>query len=190
MVGPLVVLAMGAAAAGLVGSPVLQSRFFHLLGDAHVHEGMDLPILLWSSAAMLVGIGLAWVVGVKHRSLLPEGLRPLGRRLYTVAANKYYVDEGYDRAIIQPFLRLTSRLSRFDQEVVDGAVNGAGRAGARLSQWKDWMDQHLVDRAVNGLAQAIRGLGAALRWVQTGVVQQYLLVLVASVVLLSVAMRR
>jgi NADH-quinone oxidoreductase subunit L len=190
MVGPLVVLAIGAAAAGLAGSPILHNRFFQLVGDAHAHEGIDVPILLGSSAALLIGIGLAWVVGVKHRNLLPEPLRPLGRQLYAWASNKYYIDEAYDRAIIQPFLRLTDRLYRFDQQVVDGAVNGAGAAGWRVSQWKAWIDQHLVDRAVNGVAQAVRGLGGALRWAQTGVVQQYLLVLVVSVVLLSVAIRR
>ncbi|MBI4004272.1 MAG: NADH-quinone oxidoreductase subunit L [Candidatus Omnitrophica bacterium] len=190
MVGPLMVLAVGAAAAGFAGSPFLQNRFFHLLGDAHAHEGIDLPMLLWSSAALLAGVGLAWVVGVTRRNLLPEALRPLGHTLYVWASNKYYVDEAYDRAIIQPFLRLTGRLDRFDQTVVDGAVNGAAAAGWQVSQWKAWIDQHLVDRAVNGVAQTVRGLGAVLRGVQTGIVQQYLLVLVVSVVLLSVAIHR
>src|SRR3989338_5357701 len=189
MVGPLVVLAIGAAAAGFAGSPVMGSRFFHLLGDAHAHEGIDMPILFWSSAAMVVGIALAWVIGVQHRALLPQPLRPWGRRLYTLAANKYYVDEWYDRLIIQPFVRLADGLSRFDQQVIDGAVNGAGSAGSRLSEWKAWIDQHLVDRAVNGVAQLTRWCGASLRWVQTGVVQQYLFVVVMSVVLFSVAVR-
>jgi NADH-quinone oxidoreductase subunit L len=190
MVGPLVVLAIGAGAAGLAGSPVMGNRFFHLLGDTHAHEGVDLPILLWSSAAMIGGIALAWLIGVQRRNLLPEQLRPLGQRLYTLAANKYYVDELYDRWIIQPFFRLTGRLSQFDQQVVDGVVNGAGKAWARLSEWKAWIDQHLVDGAVNGVARLARGCGAHLRWVQTGVVQQYLLVVIVSVVLFSVAVRR
>ncbi|MBI1992570.1 MAG: NADH-quinone oxidoreductase subunit M, partial [Candidatus Omnitrophica bacterium] len=99
-------------------------------------------------------------------------------------------DEWYDRLIIQPFVRLAGGLSRFDQQVIDGAVNGAGSAGSRLSEWKAWIDQHLVDRAVNGVAQLTRWCGASLRWVQTGVVQQYLFVVIVSVVLFSVAVRR
>ncbi|MDP3703321.1 MAG: hypothetical protein Q8R78_02930, partial [Candidatus Omnitrophota bacterium] len=190
MVGPLVVLALGAAAAGLAGSPVMDNRFFHLLGEPHAHEGVDVPILIWSSVAMIGGMTLAWFVGVQRRTLLPEPLRPWGRQLYTLAVNKYYVDELYDRWIIQPFFRLTGGLSRFDQQVIDQAVNGAGNAGVRLSEWKAWIDQHVVDRAVNEVARLARWCGVSLRWVQTGVVQQYLLVVIVSVVLFSVAVRR
>jgi NADH-quinone oxidoreductase subunit L len=190
MVIPLLALALGAALAGLVGSPWMDHQIFHLLGAGDAHHGLDLPILALSTLALAVGLGLAWLVGLQRRNLLPVPLRPLGRRLYSWAAHKYYVDEVYGRAIIQPFLRLTERLSTFDRDVVDGAVNGAGHAGWRLSQWKGWVDQHVVDRAVNDLAQAVRASGAGLRWVQTGVIQQYLLVVVVSVVMLSMALRR
>jgi len=189
MVVPMTVLAVGAALAGLFGSPVLHGRFFSLLGDTHVHEGIDLPILALSTLVVGVGTWLGWTVGFMRRNLLPATLRPLGTRLYTWAFNKYYVDEFYSRAIIQPILRLSGRLSRFDQQVVDGAVNGAGRAGWTLGQWKERFDRQVVDRLVNGVAHTMRGLGGGLRLIQTGLVQQYLLVVVASVVLLAIALR-
>ena len=48
--------------------------------------------------------------------------------LYRLLLNKYYVDEMYDAAIVQP-IRIVSQegLWRgFDVHVIDGAVNGVG----------------------------------------------------------------
>jgi len=189
MLVPMVALAVGAACAGFVGSPMARHAVFHLLGAAEVHGGIDVPILVWSTLAFVLGIGLAWVVGYQRRTFLPAAAQGMGRQLYRWAAHKYYVDEAYQRFLITPFVRATQRLSQFDQEVVDGAVNGAGRAGWSLGQWKAWVDQQVVDRFVNALAWSVRGVGAGLRWMQTGVIQQYLLVVVISVVLLSVLLR-
>ena len=190
MVLPMACLAIGAVVAGLVGSPWLHHAFFRLMGEADVHEGLDVPLLVGSTAVAALGIWLAWTIGVKRRNLLPAGLRPLGSTLYTWAANKYYVDEVYDRTIIQPFLAATRWLARFDLGVIDGAVNGAGDFAAFVSRLKERFDQLVVDRIVNGTASIIRRCGSALRWIQTGIIQQYLLVVVVSLVVLSLILRR
>jgi len=104
MVIPLVVLAVGAAIAGLAGSPWTHNAFFHMIG-AEGHHHVDMKMLLLSIAAVSLGFWLALTVGVKRRNLLPLGLRPLGSKLYQLAVNKYYVDEIYSRFIIQPFLK-------------------------------------------------------------------------------------
>jgi NADH-quinone oxidoreductase subunit L len=190
MVAPLCLLALGAIGAGLTGSPWLHQPFFHLLGETSVHEGIDLPVLVLSTVAAGAGIWLAWTVGVKRVALLPAGLRPLGSTLYRLAAHKYYVDEAYERWIIQPAVRLARRLSRFDLRVVDRAVDGAGRAGWLVGEWKERFDRVVVDGFVNGTAVTVRGFGAVIRWIQTGVIQQYLFVVVAAVVALSFALKR
>jgi NADH-quinone oxidoreductase subunit L len=189
MVLPMSLLALGAAGAGLAGSPWLHHPFFHLLGVAEVHEGIDGAILAASTAAAAMGIWLAWAVGLRRRALLPAGLRPLGHRLYGLAAHKYYIDELYDRVLITPFLAATRGLAWFDLRVIDGAVNGAGWAGAALSRWKERFDQAVVDRLVNALASTVRQAGSLLRWIQTGVIQQYLLVVVVAVVVLAAVVR-
>jgi len=189
MVLPMAVLAAGALAVGLAGSPWLHHPLFHLLGGTEPHEGLDVPLLIWSTLGAGVGIWLAWAVGLKRQRLLPAALRPIGARCYAWAVNKYYVDEAYERCVIAPFLAAARGLSRFDLRVIDGAVNGTGAAGWSVGQWKERFDRLVVDRLVNALAQAVRGCGAALRLVQTGIVQQYLLVVVVSVVMLSLALR-
>jgi len=190
MMLPMSVLALGAVGAGLAGSPWLHQPFFRLLGVTDVHEGIDVFILTSSTAAAAMGIWLAWTVGLKRRVLLPAGLRPLGHRLYELAAHKYYVDEIYERFLINPFLAATRGLAQFDLRVIDGAVNGAGSASVLLSRWKERFDRAVVDRLVNGLASTIRQAGSLLRWIQTGVIQQYLLVIVVAVVVLASVVRR
>ena len=190
MVGPMAVLAAGALVAGLTGSPWLHHPLFQLLREPHVHEGIDLPVLLLSMLAAAIGIWLAWIVGVKRRNLLPAALRPLGTRLYHLAAHKYYVDELYDRFLIKPFLAATQGLATFDRTVIDGAVDGAGRVGWSLGALKARFDQAVVDRLVTGIGRVVRRLGATVRWIQTGVIQQYLFVVVMAVVVLSAILRR
>ena len=190
MVLPMMILGVGAVLAGLSGSPWFHHPFFHLLGVREAHEGLDLPILFWSTAAAAGGIALAWMVGVTHRLRWPKAFAPLGQACYRLAANKYYVDELYDRALIRPFLAATEALARVDRQVIDGAVDGAGRFGWGLGVLKERFDRLVVDRLVNGTAQAIRGAGSALRWLQTGIVQHYLFVVVVAVVVLSVVVRR
>ena len=190
MVLPMAVLALGAAAVGLAGSPWLSTPLLHLLGVTETHEGLDVPVLVWSTLAAAAGLWLAWSVGVRRARPLPAVLRPLGTRLYTWAANKYYVDEWYQQAIIGPCLAAARSLSRFDLRVIDGAVNGAGLAGRAVATWKERFDRLVVDRLVNGTASAIRSAGAGLRWVQTGIVHQYLLVVVVAVVVVSLIVNK
>jgi NADH-quinone oxidoreductase subunit L len=190
MVAPLLLLALGALGAGLTGSPWLHHPLFHLLGETEVHEGIDMPVLVLSTVAAGAGIWLAWTVGFRRANLLPAALRPLGAHLYRWASHKYYVDEAYERWLLRPCARLAQRLSRFDLQVIDGAVNGAGRAGWVLGAWKERFDRLVVDGLVNGLALTVRGFGAVIRWIQTGVIQQYLFVVVAAVVALSFLLKR
>ena len=94
--------------------------------------------------------------------------------------------------------------------VVDGMVNLAGRVGRILSQVADWIDTHIVDALVNlagragragseatnvfdlkvvdgavdGVGSVIRAGGQALRPIQTGRVQNYLLLASAMVLAL------
>ena len=190
MTVPLLILALGAAFVGLLGSPLGGHWLLRVLGLHEVHEGVD-PFMVGLST-LIVGLGVvgAWRVGMQHRPLLPPRLGGVGDRLYHWASNKYFVDELYDRAIIQPFLRATQWLSEFDRRVIDGAVDRAGLAGASLGQLKAWVDQRVVDRLVNGVAELVAWLSARGRRLQTGLVHQYLFVVVVSVVVLSFIVRR
>jgi NADH-quinone oxidoreductase subunit L len=98
--------------------------------------------------------------------------------------NKYYVDELYDATVIRGTFGSARGLWSVDKTVVDGAVNGSG-ALTRISAWFSHLaDKHLVDGAVN-LAGWSAGEGSLfLRRLQTGLVQNYALLMVAGVFVL------
>ena len=189
MVLPMAVLGIGAAIAGLAGSPWFGGRFFYLLGDHHAHEHIDIPLLIVTFAILVAGGSLAYFVGFKRLNFVPTPLRPLATKAYTLAYNKYYVDEIYQAVLIRPIQAASRSLTGFDGSVVDGAVNGAGRIGAFLSRWEDAFDRLVVDGAVNGFGAIAQTLGSAGRLLQTGQVQQYLLVIIVAAVRLSVLIR-
>jgi NADH-quinone oxidoreductase subunit L len=185
MTGPLLALAVGAAAVGLLGSPWLGHPFQDFFGSVpgavpvpgtdfhgeapHWLETASVLIASAGIALALVRYGLGW-------QLLPEGLRMGLRPFYRLAAGKYFVDEFYELALLRPIRWFSGALFGFDARVVDGAVNGAGSAGLRLSRVKRWVDEHWVDGAVNGAAWSAGQAGGVLRLLQTGLVQNYLLV--------------
>jgi NADH-quinone oxidoreductase subunit L len=71
-----------------------------------------------------------------------------------------------------------------DRAIVDGLVNLVGRAGRDLSKVSGVFDLRGVDGLVNLIADAIRACGRFLRPLQAGWVQDYLLVVVVTVIVL------
>lgn len=174
MVGPLLVLSVGAAGIGLIGSPWGGHGFQHFLGiEAHHGEGLpETKGMIAVAGILLALLRYGWN---KH---LPEGLRAACAPVYTVVANKYYIDEIYERFIVNPVMGLTQKAALFDAKIVDEAVNQTGLSGLRLSRLKNWIDQVIVDGAVNGVGATFGRAGAILSFVQTGLVQNYLLIAV------------
>lgn len=94
----------------------------------------------------MTGIGIGWAL---------FGRRPL-TAMPRVLENKYYVDEIYDAAIINPI-----------------------KVGSREGLWK-LFDVAVIDGIVNGLGRGITQIGAVVRYLQIGFVRSY-----AAVILLG-----
>jgi NADH-quinone oxidoreductase subunit L len=163
MAAALVVLAAGSVLAGWVG---LGGRFEHFLEpgfgaaaeEAHA-PGLEAALMIVSVAVALAGIAVA-----RHFFLnRPGAADSVARRfsgLHRLLANKYYVDEIYDRAVVRP-VQMVSQ---------DGL-------------WKG-VDVGVVDRAVNGIGASIGGAGHVLRRMQTGSVRAYAASVFVGVVLI------
>ena len=117
-------------------------------GEHAESTSVELGLMGLSSVVALSGIGLAWFFFVADPRRA-ESVAQSFAGLRTVLLNKYYVDEAYDAAIVQP-LKITSE--RVLWKVVD--ANG-------------------IDGAVNGAAESVGGLGELLRRLQTGSVRAY-----------------
>jgi NADH-quinone oxidoreductase subunit L len=140
----------------------------------------------WSKAVLslaIVAIGLvsSWVVCVllytkRDRRLvgLTERFAP-ARLGYLFLSNKLYLDALYENVIVRGIAGPIAQAAYWiDQNVIDGIVNGAGRAGRRIGGWfYRNIDQRVVDGAVNGSGFVATETGESLRPVQSGRVNQY-----------------
>jgi NADH-quinone oxidoreductase subunit L len=103
-------------------------------GEAHDETALELSLMALSTTVALLGIGIAAFLYLKRLDL-PGKLKAQFEPVYTLLYNKYYVDELYDAAIVQP-IKVVSQEGLWrgvDVRVIDGAVNGAGYAVAGLS---------------------------------------------------------
>jgi len=199
MTVPLMVLAAGSVLAGWIGVPRLWSIFPEgfrtletwlagVLGNAHTigeieqepNTGLEWALMLLSVAVAGAGIALAWSLYQKRKPAV-EPLQALGP-LYIGSLNKWYVDEAYDVLFVNGLSKGGGTvLSRFDQRVVDGGVNGAGWLTRATSTVSMWWDTWIVDGAVRLTAFAVKISGSVVQIFQTGSVQAYALAFVLGV---------
>jgi NADH-quinone oxidoreductase subunit L len=109
----------------------------------HAHDPEEVfQERVFSGISVAVGV-VGIVVG-----FLVFGRRPL-LRMPRLLENKYYVDEGYDAALINPI-----------------------KAGSREGLWR-FFDVGVIDGVVNGLGRGTAALGGVLRYLQAGFVRSY-----------------
>jgi NADH-quinone oxidoreductase subunit L len=139
-----------------------------------------------------IGLWLAYRAYCKAERDCREPINVVAPPVYNALLNKYYVDELYDYTITGRkkigsvrlgVMGLGTALWKFDANVVDGAVNGAGwttRTFGKLSSlWDKWIIDGLL---VNGPAYFAKALSYPVRAIQWGLVQWYALVMVCGVV--------
>ena len=169
---PLVVLAALSVVGGFLGMPSVfhagnafenwlepvLSRGEQISSVAGVAEGPGLEIALMVVSVVIALIGIAVAIRFyKSRTTLAKDEAKLGPA-YQLMHNKFYVDEFYDKAIVQPIYQLSNRLLYriFDVKIIDGIVNGLG---------------------------TIADTGSSIiRRIQTGIVQNYAVMIVIGVV--------
>jgi NADH-quinone oxidoreductase subunit L len=163
MLVPIVLLAVGAALAGLLGSPLIGENNFGSWIATPQLPARGAVVVNWGLAATatavaVLGIALGWRL---YRKGLPE--REYLTRfplLYTTLEHKFYLDDLYD-----------------------GSVRGVVGALAPATYW---FDQRVIDGAVNGIAIGTRQLARGLRYLQSGQAQWYAAALFIGVVGLAV----
>lgn len=157
--GPVVALAAGAALFGvLMLAPVGKEVAQAIEGPGAVQPGV---IELLGSAALAVAVLLAvWRWKAPEPAWAREwlGLEHAARVL-----------------VLAPTLRLAQALARFDDAVLDRAVDGIGRVTMNVAVRAGRADDLAVDGAVRGVASSVHRLAALARRPQTGLVHQYYL---------------
>jgi NADH-quinone oxidoreductase subunit L len=129
-------------------------------GEAGKHgSSLELMLMAISSAIAIAGIVIAAYFWLRNRPAADAMARRL-RGAYDLLLHKYYVDEVYDAAVVQPIKIIST-----------------------IGLWRG-VDAGAIDGAVNGLGQTIRAGSGVLRRVQTGSVRTYAASLFLGVVLI------
>jgi NADH-quinone oxidoreductase subunit L len=130
-------------------APVFAPALHLAGGHGHFAFWPDVVVMFISLALALAGWWYAYRCYVREPQL-PQQWATRWRGYYTVLVNRYYVDEGYWRGIVQPIYR------------------------SAVALWNVF-DVGVIDRIVNGVASFVRLDGEFLRHVQTGYVRTYAL---------------
>ena len=168
MIVPLVILALFAAFVGYLGLPaglgvghtidIFLAPVFAdtaLVQHAEANAALEWGLTLVSVLAAAAGILAAYWIYVRHWGLAAR-MTKSARWLYDIVYNKYYVDEAYTEVFVKPLRALAGALTDVVEPGIDGAVDGLG-----------WL---------TGLA------GEGFRRLQTGLVRNYALAMLAGVV--------
>jgi len=158
---PLLVLAVLSIVTGYIGIPeFLQHAFPGSEGAGH-HGPAATGIMIVATLAGLIGIGVAYLFYVKSPDI-PDRLMTQWSTLYNLSLNKWYVDEAYDKTIVNPTFTLADQM------------------------WKK-VDVAIIDNAVNGVARGVAWWGWMARFIQTGETQNYALSMTVGAVIILTA---
>jgi len=146
----------------------------------HAPVAVELGLMAFSVAIGIIGILLAYRFYVQTPEV-SEAMAARWAGLHRVLTNKYYVDEAYDATVIGGTMASARGLWAVDRTVVDGAVNGTGRLTIVAAWFSGLTDRSVVDGAVNLVARAAQELSYAFRRVQTGLIQNYALLMLVGV---------
>lgn len=202
MTYPLMILALLAALAGVLGVPHslgganrIEEWFEPVFGGGHgaVHHGaahadpIEYLLMLASVGVAVVGFLIARAMYLT-KSMSPETFSEVADgQIYQLVYNKYYVDELYGAVFVNGTLLLTRLCAAFDRYVIDGIVDGSA-AVTRFVAWLNGLfDNYVIDGLVNRLADATMGIGNRFRHLQTGSINGYLYVVVVGVVVVMIA---
>ncbi|HET6151285.1 MAG TPA: NADH-quinone oxidoreductase subunit L [Polyangia bacterium] len=163
MVGPLVLLAIGAALGGFVGIPgalvehpelnVIAHLFEPVLGpELEVSHGVEIAFIVISTALAVGGMLLAWAFYGRGYREPAHQVAFKFPRFVALVRDKFRVDELYDAIIIRPLRRLAQLLFQL-------------------------VDRVLIDKVlVEGLGAVVDVFGRIARFFQMGDAQRYMAV--------------
>ena len=183
MTAPLVILAACAVLLGVIGTPAWP--WFQEFLDGHRAEYVFSRIMdpsfvrlaLFSTVVVLSGLGLGYVLyGMNPRKRADEKdiLDEAQPDVYTLLANKYFVDEIYEATIIRFNAWFAKFCDFLDTWVWGGAVQGVSYLTLGLSWFSRAFDEFAINLGFDGGCSGVSSGGKLLSKLQDGHVQNYL----------------
>jgi NADH-quinone oxidoreductase subunit L len=171
---PLIVLAVLSIVGGFIGLPhftglpnLLESWLAPVFINANavletlhppIEHSIEFELMLVAASVIVASIAIF----LSYKRFSKQEIFGAEKGFGKVLEEKYYVDEAYDKVIIEPVKNVSDKFlwRIFDVKIIDGAVNG--------------------------LARMISGWGFDWRKIQTGIIQDYTTISVAGVILILI----
>jgi NADH-quinone oxidoreductase subunit L len=154
----------------------------HDAHSEHIHHVAHTRAMIISILIVIFSITAAWLTYMK-RVIKAEKVAAALPGLHRFLMNKWYFDELYEATVIRLTMVIARLCALFDQYIIDGLVDGAGRLTKRMGDLVGLFDKWVVDGAVNGAGWVTRTTGAGIRLLQTGDIQFYMVGALGAVIL-------
>lgn len=189
---PLIILAGLSVLGGFLGVPPEHGWFQGYLAGvatplgAEVHEvsaGLLIGLAAFATVIALGGLGLAHYL----YSVVPNAADRMANRMpgaYATLLNKYYVDEAFDKLIVEPFKTLGRLWDWLDQNIIDQVVRGIGHMTDQGAAGVTWVEKHVIYAGLNVVGYANHLAARSWRKLQTGQVHHYAALIVVGLFLL------
>jgi NADH-quinone oxidoreductase subunit L len=191
MTVPLIILSIFAIGLGWIGVPekfpllggVLPEFFQEFAGETLL-EAPELPAFSWVPllTSVFVSIGgllLGWLVYRNVRAGEEDPLKRSLRGVYTLLQNKYYIDEIYEVVFIRPSIWISEKLVSqiVDQGLIDGTLHFLAYATGVIGNFfRNTIDNPIINGFGDLVGEGTKRIGIALRVIQTGKIQQYMVI--------------
>jgi NADH-quinone oxidoreductase subunit L len=187
---PLVILAVFAVSIGWAGIsesfPVIGGlipNFVHeFVGGTLIEMPEALPFNFWpliiSILAALGGLTLGWLVYRRQKAGAEDPLKLALGPVHRVLKNKYYFDELYDFIFVRPAYWLADNFTNqiLDRGIIDGILHFIARVSSNVGHvFRNYFDKPVVNGFGDFVGEGVKKVGRTIRVIQTGKVQQYLL---------------
>jgi NADH-quinone oxidoreductase subunit L len=201
MTFPLVVLAIFSIAFGWIGIPekfpliggLLPNWLHEFVGGTLLEHPEPVAFsyipLLTSLVVALGGLFLGWWVYRGYKAGATDPVQKALGPVHTVLKNKYYFDELYAAVFIRPaeWIATVFTYQWMDRTVIDGVLHWFARASVAIGHFlRDFIDKPIVNGFGDWLAESTKKVGGVFRTIQTGRVQQYMILALVSIAAFSV----
>jgi len=188
---PLVVLAIFAVAVGWVGIPehfpiiggMIPNWFHNFVGSTLEEMPKALEFSIWPLlTSLVVALGGLYVGWLTYRNVKAGEADPLVKLLgpiYNLLKNKYYIDELYQVVFVRPayWFAETFTFKWLDRTIIDGILHGVDYVASNIGTiLRNDFDKPIVNGFGDAVAETVKAFGRRLRVIQTGRVQQYMVV--------------
>ena len=192
MTVPLMILAGLAVVGGFLGFPPEHGWFHGFLHDVATPMGAEPHAVDMNTLLSLMGVAVAIALGGWGLAHYMYSTRPQmanewaekSPQVYTTLLNKYYVDEFYDRVIVEPFKKLGMLWDWFDQHIIDRFVNGIGKGTDISAAAITWTEKHVIYAGLNVVGYGNHLLAWSWRKLQSGMVHHYAAILIIGLAVL------